>query len=299
MNISGTDSGDFSTSFSGTITLAQGESTTVDVTFTPGSTGSKSGTLSVTSDAATVLPFSVALTGTKGVSRVTSGLQLIYDFDNYGGGSTINSSGGAAGPFPLTIDNTGRVSASTGNDGIVISNAVRITSSSAPSTLISNLKSADEITIEAWVRPANTSQGGPARIVSLSQNSSNRNFSLMQDGNRYEARLRTSNNNNNGTSPNVRTGRNDASATLQHVVFIINQSNGRGRIYVNGTRQANTRNAGGNFNNWDSGYKLIVGNEFGGNLNDRDWRGTIYTIAIYNRSLSEAEITQNYNAGEE
>ena len=182
--------------------------------------------------------------------------------------------------------------------GIAISNSVRITSGSAPTTLINNVKSSDAITIEAWVKPANTSQDGPARIVSISQDGSNRNASLMQDGTRYEARIRTSDNNDNGTSPNIRSNANQVQTVMQHVVFVYNPSDGKGRIYLNGSQIKSTNNVGGNLDNWSNSFQMIIGNEFGDNLDDRDWRGEIYTIAIYSKALSTSEITQNYNAGE-
>jgi hypothetical protein len=49
----------------------------------------------------------------------------------------------------------------------------------------------NEITIEAWVMPADDIQDGPARIVSLSADTGNRNFTLGQTTDYYDARLRT------------------------------------------------------------------------------------------------------------
>jgi len=120
----------------------------------------------------------------------------------------------------------------------------------------------------------------------------------MQDSKRYEARLRTSTNDNNGTDPNVRSGNNKAQTVLQHVVFVYNPSDGKGYLYLNGTLIKTENNVRGNLNNWDSGFQMIIGNEFGDGLYDRDWQGEIYTIAIYSKALTQAEITQNYNAGE-
>ena len=53
------------------------------------------------------------------------------------------------------------------------------------------------MTIEAWIKPANTTQAGPARIVTLSKDPSSRNFTLGQKAGVYEVRFRTTT-----TSPN-------------------------------------------------------------------------------------------------
>ena len=53
------------------------------------------------------------------------------------------------------------------------------------------------MTLEAWIRPANVSQDGPARIISISSSKTERNVTLGQGlhGNRpadlYMVRLRT------------------------------------------------------------------------------------------------------------
>ena len=54
-----------------------------------------------------------------------------------------------------------------------------------------------DITIEAWVKTASDQQSGPARIVTLSSDTSHRNVTLGQQGKTFEARLRTT-----ATSPN-------------------------------------------------------------------------------------------------
>ena len=57
--------------------------------------------------------------------------------------------------------------------------------------LVDAVTKSNEISIEAWVKPENTSQNGSARIVSLSADPGQRNFTLSQDAARYDVRLRT------------------------------------------------------------------------------------------------------------
>jgi hypothetical protein len=80
---------------------------------------------------------------------------------------------------------------------------VRITkpaliASSEPATkLIEAVKRSKAFTIEAWIKPENTTQAGPARIVTVSQDFGGRNVTLGQLGGAYEVRFRTT-----ATSPN-------------------------------------------------------------------------------------------------
>jgi len=57
---------------------------------------------------------------------------------------------------------------------------------------------AQALTIEAWIKPANSTQAGPARIVTLSKDTGGRNFTLGQKAGVYEVRFRTTTTSANG-----------------------------------------------------------------------------------------------------
>jgi hypothetical protein len=151
-----------------------------------------------------------------------------------------------------------------------------------------------EYSLEAWVAPANVTQE-EARIVSYSAGTSARNFMLGQTLYNYDFGHRSSTTDANG-EPLLSTADGDRrlQATLQHVVATYDPVNGR-RIYVNGefTGDADTA-AGGNLNDWDDSFALVLGNEVTGN---RQWQGVLRLVAIHNRALSEAQIRQNMAAG--
>jgi hypothetical protein len=69
--------------------------------------------------------------------------------------------------------------------------ATIVTSGVAAAKVISACMHSNEITIEAWGMPVDDVQDGPARIVSLSADTGNRNFTLGQQTNDCDARLRT------------------------------------------------------------------------------------------------------------
>jgi len=150
-----------------------------------------------------------------------------------------------------------------------------------------------EMSIEAWVVPANVVQEGPAAIVSYAGSSSERNFTLGQSQYNYDFLLRSDSADFAGL-PALSTADADEvlQATLQHVVLTQDPVNGR-RIYVNG-QDTGVRQPADAIRNWDSSYALIVGNEANGN---RQWQGTVRLLAVHNKALSAAQIQQNYDIG--
>jgi hypothetical protein len=70
--------------------------------------------------------------------------------------------------------------------------------------------------------------------------------------------------------------------------------NGR-QIYVNGALvPVPDPQKGGTISNWDSTFALVLGNEVSG---DRSWQGLIKFVAIHSRSMTPAQVMQNFNAG--
>lgn len=89
-----------------------------------------------------------------------------------------------------------------------------------------------EITILLWVRPGNTTQRGPARIVTFSKDPWERNFTIGQVGNRLVFRLRTPVTGPNGIRPQV-----ESAGVLEanRDVFVAAVYDGRvSRLYVDG-----------------------------------------------------------------
>jgi hypothetical protein len=223
----------------------------------------------------------------KDINRVTDGLLAFYTFDE-GSGLTVLDTSGVGEPLDLTVD-SGTVYWISG--GLAISDVALLKSAEPATKIIEACKATNEISIEAWVKPANTTQAGPARIVTLSKNLSYRNFTLGQQGNTYDQRLLTTDTDINGR-PSLATPKGFLSTKLTHVLYTFNDS-GIARIYVNGT-EASTRTVGGNLSKWNETYHLGLANEM--TLN-RAWLGELYLVAIYSRALSPQEIDQNFQAG--
>jgi len=223
--------------------------------------------------------------------RVSTGLQALYTFEE-GSGNIVSDVSGVGTPLDLTIESPAATNWVTG--GLSVNSSAVIASAGAASKVISSIKASNAITVEAWLVPANTTQNGPARIVSLSQNPSLRNFTLGQSQSKYNFRLRSSVTDVNG-SPSITTPSGLATTALTHVIYT-RDSSGLATVYVDGVAQIST-NIGGNlttWNKWDDGYRLGLANELTG---DRPWLGELHLVAIFDRALSAAEVSQNYNAG--
>ena len=173
-------------------------------------------------------------------------------------------------------------------------NSGRAQASTQNSRKLSQLINATgEMSVEAWLVPANVTQEGPAAIVSYAGSNTERNFTLGQSQYNYDFLLRSADSDFAGI-PALSTVDADEvlQATLQHVVVTQDPVNGR-RIYVNGN-DTGVRDTSAAIGNWDNGYALMIGNEANGN---RQWQGAIRMLAIHNKVLSPAQIQQNYAVG--
>lgn len=160
-----------------------------------------------------------------------------------------------------------------------------ITVPAAGDALRDACRDSGELTIEATVTPRDNKQSGPARIVTLSNNSRQYNFMLGQQDNRLFLRLRT--------TDEVKPAQQDielcrlSAGQPQHVAVAYRP--GELVCYLNGRRVYHDGQTTGDFANWRR-YPLLLGDEL---RDDRDWRGTIEGFALYDRFLPESEVRRN------
>jgi hypothetical protein len=223
-------------------------------------------------------------------ARATTGLAALYTFDE-GAGDLVNDTSGFGTPLTLTIAPLENVLWTTGGLLFVAGPGTAATSPAAASKIITACKASNEVTLEAWIRPANAIQGGPARVLTLSTSDTSRNFMLGQEGTAYEARLRTTETNFNGT-PGVFSPGQAVLLQTHHVVYT-RATGGAARLYLNGALVSDEVR-GGSLSNWSSSTRFALGNEFN---RERLWLGEYRLIAVYSRALSAMEVTDNYLAG--
>ncbi len=225
--------------------------------------------------------------------RVTENLQLLYNF-SFGTGNLVHDISGIGSPLDLKISDEENIMWLPGQ-GLKVTGNTSISSGKVPQDLIDSISGTNEITVEAWIKPCEINQAGPARIVTLSSDHFNRAFTLGQKGNDmhydYIFRLNTSNTDANGT-PEANTTMYFKKTDLQHVVYTITKD-GHEKLYINGVKRFSGYR-GGDFSSWDINNFFILANELTG---DRPWLGSYFLVAVYNKALKVSEVIQNYNAG--
>ena len=222
--------------------------------------------------------------------RVDDGLLALYTFEEDSGQVVFDVSGVGA-PLNLWIPDLSKINWITG--GLSVNSSTLISSFVPGLKLINGLKATEEITIEAWVKPANATQDGPARIATLSKDTGKRNFTLGQDADKYTGRLRTTTTGLNGTLPPapVFTPSGAVNTSLQHVVYT--RTPDTAKMYVDGVEVV-SQTIAGNFSNWDSSFQFGLANEFTMN---RTWLGDYCLVAVYDKALSASEVSTNFTVG--
>lgn len=220
--------------------------------------------------------------------RVTQGLQALYSFEQAENGLILDKSG-AGEPLNLRIDKPQNVQSRSGK--MQITTPVTIASDGPAKKLVDAIRETRELSIEVWLTPSDLKQSGPARIVSLSIDPSQRNFTLGQDKGRLDVRLRSSSTDNNG-QPSTAGPENSLATKLTHVIFT-RSAGGEVGLYQDAMKIVSGKVAG-DFTNWSNDFRLSIANEI---TSDRPWLGDLHLVAIYSRTLSDADVMQNYSAG--
>ncbi|HYQ70502.1 MAG TPA: LamG domain-containing protein, partial [Gammaproteobacteria bacterium] len=224
-------------------------------------------------------------------SRFEQNVIALYQFKAGQGNTAYDTSGVNPGMHLNLSGGIGWV----GGWGIDIGSGKAQASTTTSKKLYDQITASGEYSIETWVVPANVSQEGPARIISYSASTTQRNFTLGQTQYNYGFLQRNNNTDANG-EPQLSTADadEDLQATQQHVVATYDPVNGR-RLFVNGVFTDDFDPVSpGNLFDWDDSYAFVLGNEVSG---DRQWQGKLRLVAIHNRALTAAQIQQNYQAG--
>jgi hypothetical protein len=236
------------------------------------------------------------VTDTCTAPQYCDGLLALYLFEEGQGTATVHDVSGYGAPLDLTIPNLEDVTWIP-EGGLSVDESSLI-ASSGPATKISDaIRASNEFTLEWWGTPDNTIQNGPARIVTLSADSFQRNVSLAQGifrgpSDLYNARVRSTDTSLNGI-PSTTTDPGTLTTDLTHVV-VTRDAAGVVRIYKNGGTPV-VGSADGELTNWDSSFALALGREFDGTL--QTWLGTYDQVAFYSRPFSAQEATQRYADG--
>jgi mono/diheme cytochrome c family protein len=241
--------------------------------------------LFVTSKAQTLYEGTVA----SGGNRYEANVIASYEFKS-GLGNIAFDTSGVDPAMDLTI--SGAVEW-FGGWGLNFSGGKAQASTSTSIKLHDMIKATGEYAIEAWIAPGNVVQED-TRIVSYSGGPTTRNFNLGQTLYNYDFFNTVEGSGANGDQLSTPDASEVLQATLQHVVVNFDPVIGR-EIYVNGVLVQNLDpSPGGSIAPWDSSFAFVLGNEVD---SMSDWTGVIRLVAIHNRTLTGAQVTQNFDAG--
>ncbi len=228
-----------------------------------------------------------ALAG-ESATRTGDGLLVLYTFEQ-AVDDLVEDQSGVGEPLNLHVEQSrGLV---WRGSALTVTSSSRLTSVEPARKIVEAVRLSGSLTIEAWITPNDALQNGPARIVTLSADPLQRDFTLGQEGSQFDVRLRTSATNENGI-PSTSTAVDSVRAELMHVVFTRN-ADGAARFFLNGEQTIETQVVG-DLSNWTSDFQLSLANEW---TDDRPWLGELHLVAIYGRALSPDEVAGNYSAG--
>jgi hypothetical protein len=224
--------------------------------------------------------------------RVVTGVVALYRLDE-AGGTTVADTSGFGLPFDLTLADPANASWLPGG-GLSVETPTVITQASPVTKVIDALQTSQAVTLEAWARPANVTQFGPARIAALSEDPfpTGGNFVLGQASDTWVTRLRTSETDVFGKPDMGPTSGSAITGVLAHLVYT-RSPGGAEAFYVDGVQVA-TGTRTGTFANWGSSFELALLNE---PTVDRAWLGSLYLFAIYDRAIDSGEVSTNFVAG--
>jgi hypothetical protein len=122
-------------------------------------------------------------------------IEALYAFDE-GSGTDVRDTSGKTPALDLHVGDADAVTWLA--DGLGVNAPVLIATADPAERLVAAFGESSAFTLEAWITPADTHQAGPARIVTLSRDTSTRNFTLGQLDDNYQMRFRTTATDGNG-----------------------------------------------------------------------------------------------------
>jgi PKD repeat protein len=225
------------------------------------------------------------------VGRVVDGLRALYAFED-GDGEVIRDVSGVGTSLDLTVGD--RTAVTRVNGGMRVESPTTLASHGPADKISDAIRASGELTVEAWIKPVQNSDGDLGRIVTISDGRAGRNLTLGQGNGRFYAGLRTTTTDLNASNKAL-TGNVATSGELAHLVCTRDAS-GLTRLYLNAVEIA-ARKVGGDFSNWDAGFKLALASEpreTDARQTRHAWQGEYHLLALYSRALRLEEIRQNF-----
>jgi len=238
-----------------------------------------------------------------GGNRHESNLVALWEFRTGSGSEAFDTSG--IDPS-ITLQMQGSYQW-LGSYGLDLTNGYAIANNFDSVKLKTFIEATGEYAIEAWVIPANVTQQN-ASIVGYSGGSA-RNFTLGQEMYSYEMYNRIDDPDPQSLNGEPFLTTDDSNqellqSSLQHVVANYDPLVGRS-VYINGNLAEDPAAPGVSLDPkapptsignvvWDDNFAFVLGADIAGINN---WDGQVRMVAIHNRTLTAAQIQQNFDVG--
>jgi hypothetical protein len=228
--------------------------------------------------------------------RIKDGLIAYYNF-TYNSDYLVKDLSDYGEPLNLKIKTPSAVSWNDFNR-LTVSSSTAITSTTTAKKITEAVKITGEITVECWIKPFEPDISMETRLISLEVNDSETGFALNQYFDRsdlkslnYGVRFQTKSTNESGY-PEIIPNKVLQNLNLQHIVFI-HDSIGNESIYMNGVKVKEGFRPG-TLDTWNNNFYLTLGNR---KDLSQPWKGTFYSVAIYNKKLTDNQIIRNFSLG--
>jgi len=231
------------------------------------------------------------------LKRIKDHLISYYNF-GYNSDYIVYDQSGYDEPLNLQVLDRSAIHWNENNSIDILSNTALV--SMMPATkIIQALKETNQITFECWIKPTEPDIISSSRVISLANNNNDVGFLLDQDLKNeslnqklcYNTRLQTLSTNESGY-PSYCPEWTQSYLNLQHMVYT-RSSDGKETMYLNGIKSTDGFRPN-DLTTWKNDYYLRLGNE---SDMEHSWKGSFYSVAIYNKALSAAEILTNYASG--
>jgi len=212
-----------------------------------------------------------------------AGQYIAYEFDeNFS--TTVGDTGDNGAAYDLTIDQEAAIQ--WGTNCLHLNGQVTLAGAAACTKVDTACSANDAIAIEIWLKTDNATQAGK-RILSMGADKDNVNFALLQNGDQWQARLRTSTTLNDGL-PGLATLAGTLTTNVTHLIFTWD---GTTLISYEAGAQSASVAMGGDLSTWNATYYLRLGNEATG---DVGWAGTLIRVCIYDNAISASDAATQY-----
>ena len=228
------------------------------------------------------------------VQRDFNNLVAYYNFQ-YVQNNVIPDLSGYQEPLNLLIDEpVNSVKSEKGAISIVFPAHVRSVTSATK--IVNACKQTNELSIELWVNSYDNNFN-PSTIISLANDSNDVGFEVQQDVQNsdespyYKVLLQTKSTFSNGL-PAIQQSIPHRGNTFNHFVFT-HSLNGDDCIYVNGELVGQGYRFP-SLNTWKNDFYLTLADN---GDDEQPFIGSIYLCAVYNKALTQDQVTKNYLAG--